>query len=144
MSEETPLDRPELEEKLSELEILRQSLEASKEKQKDVFDQLLRLGAEFENFRKRSEVRVRDSRTAGKEEMLLPILSLSDALAQADSSAQSATDIESLRKGVTLLRLQFDKFLMEQGLSAIKAAGEKFDPQQHEAIAQEVSAEKDE
>jgi molecular chaperone GrpE (heat shock protein) len=44
------------------LEILRQSVDEAKEKEKQVYDQLLRLGAEFENFRKRSESRVAEAR----------------------------------------------------------------------------------
>src|SRR4051812_25799453 len=98
--------RPELEEKLSELEILRQSLEESKTKEKDVFDQLLRQTAEFQNFRKRSESRIIESRKAGKEDVLLQIISLADALVQAELSNRKATDAEAIKKGLTLVLQQ--------------------------------------
>lgn len=127
-------ERPDLEEKLSELEILRQSLEASKAKEKDLFDQLLRLNAEFQNFRKRSESRIGESRRAGQEEVLLRLMSLADGLIQAELSSRNATDIESLKKGLTLVREQFEKFLADQGLEPIKSKGEKLDPHVHEAI----------
>ena len=128
-------ERPELAEKLSELEILRQSLEESKKKEKDVFDQLLRLNAEFQNFRKRSETRITESRRAGKEDVLGSIISLCDAMAQAEISSRNATDAETLRRGLALLKDQFDKFLTEQGLVPIKTKGEKMDPLKHEAVA---------
>lgn len=137
-------ERPYLEEKLSELEILRQSLEATKAKEKDLFDQLLRLNAEFQNFRRRSETRVTDSRRAGKEEVLLQIISLADGLIQAEVSSRQATDVESLKKGLSLVRDQFEKFLADQGLEPIKSKGQKLDPHFHEAISRVVMPELEE
>jgi molecular chaperone GrpE len=133
-------DRPELVEKLAELDILRQSLEDSKKKEKDLYDQLVRLNAEYQNFRKRSEKSVSDARTAGKEGVLLQIIALADTLAQAEASSAAATDVNVLKKGFAMLRTQFEKFLLDQGLMAIKAAGEKMDPHRHEAIAQVFDA----
>ena len=135
---------PELEEKLSELEILRQSLDEAKAKEKDVFDQLLRQTAEFQNFRKRSEARIAEARKAGKEDVLLHIISLADALIHAGVSSRNATDVDSMKKGLLMVLQQFEKFLAEQGLVPIKAKGEKLDPSQHEAIARVPSAELDE
>lgn len=132
--------RPELAEKLSELEILRQSFEQVKAKEKDLFDQLLRLNAEYQNFRKRSEARISDARIAGREEILLNIISLADALAQADAASVNATDVDVLKKGFKMLREQFEKFLSDQGLAVIKAVGENMDPLRHEAIAQVFDA----
>lgn len=131
-------ERPELAEKLSELEILRQSLEAAKAKEKEMYDQLLRLGAEFENFRKRNEVRVSEARINGKADVLSNVISLSDVLMHADEATQKATDIEIIKKGIGLVRQQFEKFLTDFGIQAIKAEGEKLDPHLHEVIAQEV------
>jgi molecular chaperone GrpE len=132
--------RPELADKLSELEILRQSLEEAKAKEKDFFDQLIRLTAEFQNFRKRSETRVTDARKAGKEDVLLSIISLSDALVHAEIASRNATDVESLKKGLSMVLAQFEKFLSDQGVQAIKAKGEKLDPSKHEAIARVPNA----
>jgi molecular chaperone GrpE len=133
-------DRPELAEKLSELEILRQSLEQVKSKEKDLFDQLLRLNAEYQNFRKRSEARITEARKAGREDVLLGIITLADAMAQAELASAHASDVSALKKGLKLIKDQFDKFLADQGLVAIKAAGEKMDPHLHEAIAQVFDA----
>lgn len=131
-------ERPELEEKLSELEILRQSLEASRSKEKDLMDQLLRLTAEFQTFRKRSEQRLSDSRRMGREDVLLPVISLCDGLIHAEKASQNAKDVGELKKGLTIVKAQFEKFLTEQGLVTIKTEGEKLDPHRHEAIMQVV------
>lgn len=139
-----PEERPELQEKLSELDILRQSLDEVKAKEKDVFDQLLRLTAEFQNFRKRSETQISNARCAGREDVLLQIIDLCDVLAQAEQSSKQATDVESIKKGLAQVKEKFEKFLAEQGLQPIKARGEKLDPARHEAIARVVNEELEE
>ena len=131
---------PQLAEKLSELEILKQSLDDAKAKERSVYDQLLRMGAEFDNYRKRSEQRVQDSRKAGQEDMLLEVISLGDALIQAVSSSHQASDLESLKKGFSLVLTQYEKMLKAHGVEIIKAVGEKMNPNQHEALMQSESA----
>lgn len=130
--------QPELAQKLSELEILKQSLDASKTKEKDLYDQLLRLGAEFENFRKRTEARLTEARTMGKEDILMDVIGLADVLLHAEEASQKATDAEAIKKGLSLVRQQFEKFLSDQKVVPIKSKGEKMDPHLHEAVAQEV------
>jgi len=137
-------ERPELEEKLSELEILRQSLEEARTKEKDLLDQLLRLTAEFQNFRKRGEQRVIDSRRMGREDVLLQVISLCDGLIQAERSSENAKDINDLKKGLSLVKVQFEKFLADQGLETINTKGEKLDPLRHEALMQVVKDDVDE
>ena len=57
---------PELEEKLAELSILQQALQDAQKKAADYYDQLLRLKAEFDNFRKRSEKEKAEAKAWGK------------------------------------------------------------------------------
>ena len=49
-----------------------------------------------------------------------------------------------LKKGLSLIKIQFEKFLADQGLTPIKSEGEKLDPLRHEAISQVVSDDKEE
>ncbi len=143
--DERPEDeRPELDQKLSELEILRQSLEESHAKEKDLYDQLLRLGAEFENYRKRSETRLAESRQYGREDVLIQVVTLFDALIQAESACDQAKDLKSVKKGLTLLNQLFEKFMKAQGLVPIKAKGEKLDPHVHEVISQKALPDQEE
>lgn len=130
-------ERPELSEKLSELEILRQSLDDAKQKERAVYEQLLRLGAEFDNYRKRSEQRFIEARRAGQEDVLAELFNLGDALIHAVSAAQKSTDLESLKKGLSLVLAQFEKLIKDHGVEPIKAIGERMDPHKHEALFQE-------
>jgi molecular chaperone GrpE len=76
--------------------------------------------------------------------VLLQVISLADALIHAEASSQNTKDAESLKKGISMVREQFEKFLSEQGLTPISAKGEKIDPHRHEAIARVVDPELEE
>ena len=76
--------------KISELDILQQSkVEEQKAKSADYYDQLLRLKAEFDNYRKRVEKEKVEARAWGKQDVLMPLLSLVDVFEQALAQAQS-------------------------------------------------------
>ncbi|MHB9154666.1 MAG: nucleotide exchange factor GrpE [Endomicrobiales bacterium] len=131
------------EEKVSELEILRQSLEDRKRQAEEYFDQLLRLKAEFENYRRRSEKEKHNHLIWGKEEILLKQISLLDVLEQANRSSRTSSNIESIQKGLDLIQQEFVKMLSSEGVEAVGKAGEKFDPALHEAIEQVESPEEE-
>ena len=111
-------------------------LEKAQEKIKDHWDQILRLKAEIENNRKRAE---RDIESAHKYalknfvEALLPIID-SMELSQAAADAENAS-LESFREGVDLTMNMFIQMLEKQGLIQLDPQGEKFDPEQHQAIS---------
>jgi molecular chaperone GrpE len=128
----------------SDLDVLKKAFEEQKAKNAELYDQFLRLNAEFQNFRKRSELQITAARKAGKEEVLLQIINLADTLAQAESGSQQTKDIDSIKKGLTMLREQFEKFLADQGLVPITAKGEQLDPLKHEAIVRVPSADQEE
>jgi len=69
-----PESTPETEEPLSDPEKLAKELEAAQKKAAEYYDQLLRLRAEFENFRKRAEREKTESRAWGKQEVILPLI----------------------------------------------------------------------
>jgi molecular chaperone GrpE len=74
---------PHTEENQSEVESLRSALDSSQKKAADYYDQLLRLRAEFDNFRKRAEREKSDSRAWGKQEVLMELISMVDVFEQA-------------------------------------------------------------
>jgi molecular chaperone GrpE len=111
-------------------------LEKAQEKIKDYWDQILRLKAEIQNNRKRAE---RDIESAHKYalrnfvEALLPIID-SMEMSQAAANAENAS-LESFREGVDLTMNMFIQMLEKQGLVQLDPQGEKFDPEQHQAIS---------
>lgn len=131
------------EEKVSELDILSQSLEEKKKQADEYYDQLLRLKAEFENYRKRAEKEKQNHLLWGKEDVLLKQLNLLDVLEQAKQSTDTATNIESIKKGIELIYQEFVKMISSEGVTEIECLDKPFDPHLEEAVEQ-VESEKPE
>jgi len=130
-----------LEEKLAELKILQESLNEAKAKAQSYYDQLVRSAADFDNFRKRSEQRIEQARLQGKEEVLEKILTLSDALQQAQNSLTPQSLPNVILEGLKLLGKEMDKTLQGAGIEPIRTDHQKFDPHLHEAVERVPSAE---
>src|SRR5438067_396942 len=94
---------PELEEKLSELAILQEAVAENKQKAAEYYDQLLRLKAEFDNYRKRVEKEKSEARLWGKQDVLMPLLSLVDVFEQALAQTQAAKDVKQVVQGLEFL-----------------------------------------
>jgi len=113
-----------------------QALEKAQATIKDYFDQMIRLRAEMENNRKRVE---RDVQNAHKyalknfSEELLPIID-SMEMGMNAASAENAT-LESISQGLELTMNMFVQVLEKHGLTAVNPLGEKFDPEEHQAIS---------
>jgi len=109
-----------------------QKLAAEKQ---DLTNTLVRLQADFENYRKRVEKEQVQARHRGVEhlvEQVLPVLDAFDrALAAHDDPAY-----EDYRKGFELIGKQLWDVLAKQGVHRIEAVGKEFDPNMHHAIEQ--------
>ena len=127
----------ELDEKLSELSILQQSLEEQKAQAADYYDQLLRLKAEFDNYRRRVEKEKLDARTWGKQDVIMPLLSLVDVFEQAMAQVENAKDVKQVAVGLEFLHKNFSGFLKSEGLAPVEVIGKPFDPHLAEAVEQE-------
>jgi molecular chaperone GrpE len=123
-------------EKLSELSILQQSLDEQKVKAADYYDQLLRLRAEFDNYRKRVEKEKTEARAWGKQDVIMPLLSVVDVFEQAMAQAEKAKDAKQVAVGLEFLHKNFSNFLKSEGLAPIETVGKPFDPHQAEAVEQ--------
>ena len=122
-------DFSESEELLSQLEETRLALSKAEER-------YIRLRADFENYRRRSREQLSQASQAGAEELFLRLLPILDNL---ERSIKSDGEPEKWREGVEMVTRQFLQVLAEEGVTPIKAIGEIFDPQKHEAVAREVS-----
>jgi len=131
-----------LENKLSELEILRQSFEEKKKLADSYYDQLLRLKAEFDNYRKRIEKEREELVKFGKEELVVKLLDILDSFDLAlDSTKDEKNEAKSIREGVELIHKQFKEVLEKEGLRKLEVQGEKFDPNLHYAVEYQESDE---
>jgi molecular chaperone GrpE len=102
-------------------------------------DLALRSQADFDNFRKRAAREKEDAIKFANStflEKLIPILDNFDlGLTAAKSDEASA----SILAGMTMVQKQLHDLLRDVGVQPIAAEGNKFDPNQHEALAQEPS-----
>lgn len=132
-----------VQEKLNELSILQESLQEAKAKAASYYDQLLRLAAEFDNFRKRSEADREKARGRGRDEVLQGLLAFADALDKAQAVVTPQTPAASVREGLSLLHAEMGRLLKDLGVEPIPTERASFDPGLHEA-AESVESEEPE
>lgn len=97
-------------------------------------DQLLRLHAEFDNYRKRTLKEKMELTKSAGEGLLINILPVIDDFERALQSISSASDIGGLKEGVELIHKRFSDFLANNGVKEIEAREQEFDTDLHEAI----------
>lgn len=125
-----------------------QTLEASEESKPDAETQIaqlqekfLRLQADFDNYRKRIAREKEDSIRFANEGLLEQLLPVVDNFELGLSAAETATDAKSIALGMSMVKSQLKRFLEDCGVQEINASGVLFDPNLHEAVAQEISTE---
>jgi molecular chaperone GrpE len=100
-------------------------------------DEWLRARAEADNIRRRAQDDVAKAHRFGIESFAASLLPVKDSL-EAALGVESPT-VDSLREGVELTARQLAAAFAKSSLSEIAAAGEKFDPNRHQAISQAES-----
>ncbi len=132
--EDQNVPQEETEQQMNEEVSVEDQLKSELQAEKDKF---LRLFAEFENYKKRTnKERIELFKTAGEETMvaLLPVL---DDFERALSHIEEDKEAEELRKGVMLIYQKLLTTLEQKGLSAIKIKkGDAFNADDHEAVTQ--------
>jgi molecular chaperone GrpE len=121
-----------------EIAALRQALERLKAEAEDT---ILRQRAEFDNFRKRTLREKEQVRASTTEEVVAKLLPVLDNFDRALDSAKTATDAAAIRQGVEMVAEQLRRLLESEGLQEIPALHQPFDPQKHEAVSVEHTAE---
>ncbi|MFB3819411.1 MAG: nucleotide exchange factor GrpE [Candidatus Methylomirabilales bacterium] len=99
-------------------------------------ERLLRLQAEFENWKKRSAREKADFLKFANEELLLTLLPVLDNLDRAIASAPAQGPCGPLREGVEMTARLFRGALERAGVRPVEAVGQPFDPGVHQAVAQ--------
>jgi len=103
----------------------------------DYNDRLLRLQADFENFRRRSRQEKDDFYKYASEQLVVALLPVLDNFALA--LAAEGDSLDGFKAGVQMIHRQLLDVLAAEGVTPIQAVGEPFDPARHEAVAQDGS-----
>jgi molecular chaperone GrpE len=124
----------EKKEKEKEIEELKKKLEEKEKEVKEHYDRLLRVAADFDNYKKRA-VREKEEWTKfANEDLIKAILPFIDNLERAINHAEKVEDAGVLIEGVRLTIQQLLQALNKFGLSSFESVGKPFDPAMHEAI----------
>jgi molecular chaperone GrpE len=103
-------------------------------------DKMLRLAAEFDNYRKRMMRERLEAETRGKADLVKEILDPIDDIARFAHVDPAVTDSTTLVEGVAMVERKLDKTLRTAGLEPVNPVGEPFDPARHEAVGTEPAA----
>jgi len=128
-------------------EFLLKTLESVRKERDEYYDLLLRKQAEFENFRKRTMKDRQEARLAALADIareLLPILDAAEKGMASLEEAPSDPRLRSYREGYLLFIRNLRAVLEKFGVTELQTVGEKFDPTVHEAVATEVTNEREE
>jgi molecular chaperone GrpE len=104
-------------------------------------DLALRARADLDNFRKRSLREKEDAIRYANNGLLEKLLPVIDNFELGLDAARNATDAASVLQGMSMVQRQLQDFIRSQGLEEVLADGEAFDPNKHDAVSQEFSAE---
>ncbi len=102
-----------------------------------------RTKADFENYRKRVAKDASEALVRGKAELARELLPAIDNLERALAAGEEAAAHEALVKGVAMVRDELHSRLSAAGVEAFDPTGEKFDPQQHEALSTTPAPDRD-
>ena len=111
-----------------------QQVKELQEKVEALEDTKLRLMAEFENFRRRTNKEKADLLQSAGERIFRDLLPVVDDLERAMDAMEKTEDIDAVREGVKLIYQKFVRFLDEQDVHAIETEGATFDTDVHEAV----------
>lgn len=97
-------------------------------------NRLLRLQADFDNYRRRTTTEKMELSTFVTANVVEKFLKILDNFERAEASAEKNADAASIMKGITQIRKQFDEALKALKVEEIPTMNEKFDANVHEAI----------
>ncbi|MDH3200308.1 MAG: nucleotide exchange factor GrpE [Myxococcales bacterium] len=125
----------------NEVEEEQSAVESARAERNRMRDQLLRIAADFDNFRKRSRKEIEEVRRRTIEDTVREVLPIIDNLERASNATAGATDVTAVAEGVQMVLRGFEEVADRLGLKRVKAIGQMFDPTLHDAMQQETTSE---
>jgi molecular chaperone GrpE len=105
-----------------------------KRERDDLYDRLLRKGAEFDNYRKRVDKERREMNEWASADVLSDVLSVLDDFERA-LAVEAPPEAQPYRAGVELIHRQLGELLRKRGVTPLETLGTDFDPHIHQAVA---------
>ncbi|HZY47202.1 MAG TPA: nucleotide exchange factor GrpE, partial [Candidatus Bathyarchaeia archaeon] len=135
---------PEEAESDNHLKELSEELEVEKARSEDYLRRLQYLQADFENYRKRVEKEMSDSRQYGNQRLLSDLIVVNDELELALRKAEESNENPTITQGLAMVHKRLQNLLSKEGVEKIQSLGSKFNPDFHEAALQVESNDEEE
>lgn len=116
---------------------LRAQLEAAEVTAGQARDELLRVQAEMQNLRRRTEQDIEKAHKYGQEKFSIELLAVMDNLERAAAASEASEDeaVKAIQEGVALTLKGFADCFARFNIEAVDPQGEPFDPQRHQAMS---------
>jgi molecular chaperone GrpE len=128
VSEETPEVQEETQEEAAP------SIEELEARIAELEDKNLRMMAEFDNYRRRTNKEKLELMATAGERIFTEMLPLVDDFERAVAVMDKTNDIDAVREGIHLIQQKFIAFLEKQDVHAIETEGADFNTDEHEAV----------
>ena len=130
-------DAPEGEQPADEMSLLQEQLEAAEAAAGMARDELLRVQAEMQNLRRRTEQDIEKAHKFGQEKFSTELLAVMDNLERSAAAAEASEDeaVQAIKEGVELTLKGFMDCFKRFNIEAVDPLGEPFDPQLHQAMS---------
>jgi len=130
-------DAPEGEQPADEINRLQERLEAAEAAAGMARDELLRVQAEMQNLRRRTEQDIEKAHKFGQEKFSTELLAVMDNLERSAAAAEASEDeaVQAIKEGVELTLKGFMDCFKRFNIEAVDPLGEPFDPQLHQAMS---------
>ncbi len=133
-------EKAEADETNTKITLLEEELATLRQEKDSLYNQMLRIQADFENFRRRSRQEYEQLCLYAGEELMKKILPVLDSMERAIACSDTANEnICSWQEGVVLTLRQLQNVLKADGLEEVPALNEPFNPELQEAVLQEES-----
>ena len=120
-----------------------QALETALEQAQNAKDDLLRVQAEMQNLRRRTEQDIEKAHKYGQEKLSIELLAVMDNLERSQEAASDSEDeaVKAIRAGVDLTVKGFVDCFKKFNIETVDPLGEPFDPQLHQAMSMQENTE---
>ena len=133
-------DAPEVSAEETEANVDNSDFDKLKEDFDKLNNQYLRLAADFDNYRKRQEAERENLLKFGTENALKKLIEVLDNFERGQKSLENVDDCQKVKESFGLVHKQVVETLNKLGMEEIKAEGEEFDPNFHEAVMRTPTA----
>lgn len=133
-------DAPEVSAEETEANVDNSDFDKLKEDFDKLNNQYLRLAADFDNYRKRQEAERENLLKFGTENALKKLIEVLDNFERGQKALENLDDCQKVKESFGLVHKQVVETLNKLGMEEIKAEGEEFDPNFHEAVMRTPTA----